>query len=208
MRGETVLRVLGEETQPEAIAARVVRGSPNGSVVRIGDLGVVRRGFERALTASRYNGFDTVALQIAKDPQGDVIDIVDEVRAISDEVRASLPEGLSIGLSSDFSVYVKNRLSTLLQSGFFGLALVLLVLWVFLDARTALMTAVGIPVAVMGGVIAMSLLGITMNMLSMFAFILVLGLVVDDAIVVVENCFRYVERGMKPAEAAWLERAK
>jgi hydrophobic/amphiphilic exporter-1 (mainly G- bacteria), HAE1 family len=200
--GETVLRVLGEETQPEAIAARVVSGSPDGSLVRIGDLGVVRRGFERALTASRYNGYDTVALQIAKDPQGDVIDIVDAVRAISDELRPSLPAGLSIGLSSDFSVYVKNRLSTLLQSGFFGLALVLLVLWVFLDARTALMTAAGIPVAVMGGVIAMSLLGITMNMLSMFAFILVLGLVVDDAIVVVENCFRYVERGMKPAEAA------
>jgi multidrug efflux pump subunit AcrB len=200
--GETVLRVLGEETQPEAIAARVVRGSPDGSLVRIGDLAVVRRGFERALTASRYNGYETVALQIAKDPQGDVIDIVDAVRAISEEVRPSLPEGLSIGLSSDFSVYVKNRLSTLLQSGFFGLALVLLVLWVFLDARTALMTAVGIPVAVMGGVIAMSFLGITMNMLSMFAFILVLGLVVDDAIVVVENCFRYVERGMKPADAA------
>lgn len=200
--GETVLRVLGEETQPEAIAARVVRGSPDGSLVRIGDLAVVRRGFERARTASRYNGYDTVALQIAKDPQGDVIDIVDAVRAISDEVRPSLPEGLSIGLSSDFSVYVKNRLSTLLQSGFFGLALVLLVLWVFLDARTALMTAIGIPMAVMGGVIAMSLLGITMNMLSMFAFILVLGLVVDDAIVVVENCFRYVERGMKPADAA------
>jgi multidrug efflux pump subunit AcrB len=200
--GETVLRILGEETQPEAIAARVVRGSPDGSLVRVGDLAVVRRGFERALTASRYNGFDTVALQIAKDPKGDVIDIVDEVRAIAEEVRPSLPEGLSIGLSSDFSVYVKNRLSTLLQSGFFGLALVLLVLWIFLDARTALMTAVGIPVAVMGGVIAMSFLGITMNMLSMFAFILVLGLVVDDAIVVVENCFRYVERGMKPAEAA------
>lgn len=200
--GQTVLRVLGEETEASAIAARVVRGSPDGALVRVGDLATVRRGFERALTASRYNGYDTVALQIAKDPQGDVIDIVDAVRAIADEVRPSLPAGLSIGLSSDFSVYVKNRLSTLLQSGFFGLALVLLVLWVFLDARTALMTAIGIPMAVMGGVIAMSFLGITMNMLSMFAFILVLGLVVDDAIVVVENCFRYVERGMKPADAA------
>ncbi|MCH2101597.1 MAG: efflux RND transporter permease subunit [Planctomycetes bacterium] len=202
--GETLLRVLGEEADPQLLAARVVRGQPDGSLVRLGDLATVRRGFERALTVSRYNGYETIALQVAKDPQGDVIDIVDSVRGIVEEVRPSLPEGVSIGLSSDFSVYVKNRLSTLLQSGFFGLALVLIVLWVFLDARTALMTAVGIPVAVMGGVIAMSLLGITMNMLSMFAFILVLGLVVDDAIVVVENCFRYVEKGFKPMDAALL----
>ncbi|MAW62165.1 MAG: hypothetical protein CMJ94_15220 [Planctomycetes bacterium] len=200
--GETVLRVLGEETDPSRLAQRVVRGTPEGGLVRLGDLATVRQGFERALTVSRYNGYETVALQIAKDPQGDVIDIVNGVRAIVDEARPELPQGISIGLSSDFSIYVKNRLRTLLQSGLFGLALVLLVLWVFLDARTALMTAVGIPVAVMGGVIAMSWLGITMNMLSMFAFILVLGLVVDDAIVVVENCFRYVERGMKPIDAA------
>ena len=202
--GETVLRVLGEDADPQRLAARVVRGQPDGSLVRLGDLATVRRDFERALTVSRYNGYQTIALQIAKDPQGDVIDIVDSVRGIVEEVRPSLPQGLSVGLSSDFSVYVKNRLRTLLQSGFFGLALVLLVLWAFLDARTALMTTVGIPVAVMGGVIAMSLLGITMNMLSMFAFILVLGLVVDDAIVVVENCFRYVEKGFKPMDAALL----
>lgn len=202
--GETVLRVLGEDTDPQSLASRVVRGQPDGSLVRLGDLATVRSDFERALTVSRYNGYQTIALQIAKDPQGDVIDIVNSVRAIVDESRPSLPQGLSVGLSSDFSVYVKNRLRTLLQSGFFGLALVLIVLWVFLDARTALMTAVGIPVAVMGGVIAMSLLGITMNMLSMFAFILVLGLVVDDAIVVVENCFRYVEKGFKPMDAALL----
>lgn len=202
--GETVLRVLGEDTDPQSLASRVVRGQPDGSLVRLGDLATVRRDFERALTVSRYNGYQTIALQIAKDPQGDVIDIVNSVRAIVDEARPSLPQGLSVGLSSDFSIYVKNRLRTLLQSGFFGLALVLIVLWVFLDARTALMTAVGIPVAVMGGVIAMSLLGITMNMLSMFAFILVLGLVVDDAIVVVENCFRYVEKGFKPMDAALL----
>ena len=202
--GETVLRVLGEDTDPQSLASRVVRGQPDGSLVRLGDLATVRRDFERALTVSRYNGYQTIALQIAKDPLGDVIDIVNSVRAIVDEARPSLPQGLSVGLSSDFSIYVKNRLRTLLQSGFFGLALVLIVLWVFLDARTALMTAVGIPVAVMGGVIAMSLLGITMNMLSMFAFILVLGLVVDDAIVVVENCFRYIEKGFKPMDAALL----
>lgn len=200
--GETVLRILGEETDPVALGQKVVRALPDGTFIRIADVAMVRQDFEKALTNSRYNGYQSVSLQIAKDKDGDTITIVDRVKVLVEEFRPSLPDGLSMGISSDFSIYVKNRLRTLLQSGFFGLALVLIILWVFLDARTALMTALGIPVAVMGGVIAMSFLGITMNMLSMFAFILVLGLVVDDAIVVVENCYRYVERGMKPREAA------
>jgi multidrug efflux pump subunit AcrB len=200
--GETVLRILGEETDPVALGQKVIRALPDGTLVRIADVAMVRQDFEKALTNSRYNGCQSVSLQIAKDKVGDTITIVDSVKRMVEEFRPTLPQGLSMGISSDFSIYVKNRLRTLLQSGFFGLALVLLILWVFLDARTALMTAMGIPVAVMGGVIAMSFLGITMNMLSMFAFILVLGLVVDDAIVVVENCYRYVERGMHPRDAA------
>lgn len=200
--GETVLRVLGEETDPAKLGQKVIRALPDGTFIRIADVAMVRQDFEKALTNSRYNGYQSVSLQIAKDEVGDTITIVDSVKQLVEEFRPSLPQGLSMGISSDFSIYVKNRLRTLLQSGFFGLALVLIILWVFLDARTALMTAIGIPVAVMGGVIAMSFLGITMNMLSMFAFILVLGLVVDDAIVVVENCYRYVERGMHPKAAA------
>ncbi len=200
--GETVLRILGEETDPVALGQKVIRALPDGTIIRLADVAVVRQDFEKALTNSRYNGYQSVSLQIAKDKVGDTITIVDRVKEMVEEFRPSLPQGLSMGISSDFSIYVKNRLRTLLQSGFFGLALVLIILWIFLDARTALMTAMGIPVAVMGGVIAMSFLGITMNMLSMFAFILVLGLVVDDAIVVVENCYRYVERGMRPVDAA------
>nr|MBC8406672.1 efflux RND transporter permease subunit [Planctomycetota bacterium] len=202
--GETVLRILGEETTAQALGQKVIRALPDGTLVRIADVATVRLEFEKALTTSRYNGYQSLSLQIAKDKVGDTIDIVDQVKVLVEEFRPDLPLGLSMGISSDFSIYVKNRLRTLLQSGFFGLALVLLILWAFLDARTALMTALGIPVAVMGGVIGMSFLGITMNMLSMFAFILVLGLVVDDAIVVVENCYRYVERGMNPRDAALL----
>ncbi|KAA3607795.1 MAG: AcrB/AcrD/AcrF family protein [Planctomycetota bacterium] len=200
--GQVVLRVLGEETDPEVLAHRVVRSYPDGRLLRVRDIGQVSHDFEQNLTFGRYNGFESLTLQISKDRKGDVIDIVEEVDRVVEEMRPGLPPGLSLGVSSDFSIYVKNRLNTLLQSGMFGLALVMIILWIFLDARAALMTALGIPVALMGGVLCMSLLGITMNMLSMFAFILVLGLVVDDAIVVVENCYRYLERGLKPVDAA------
>ncbi len=200
--GAIRLRVLGEETSPERLARRPIRSFPNGAVVRLGDVAQVRSSHEKEITLGRYNGFESITLAVTKDSTGDVIDMVKAVEEIVSSEREKLPLGVSLGISSDFSIYVKNRLNTLLQSGFFGLALVLLMLWLFLDARIALMTAAGIPMAVMGGILLMSLLGITMNMLSMFAFILVLGMVVDDAIVVVENCYRYVERGMSVQEAA------
>ncbi len=200
--GEVRLRVLGEETDPEALGRRPVRALPDGTVLRLADVASVSRGFERTRTHSRYNGFESVSLNVTKDDRGDIIDMVDEIEALVEEARPGLPAGLSVGISSDFSIYVENRLNTLLQSGLFGLALVLVILWVFLDARVALMTALGIPAAITGGVILMGMLGITMNMLSMFAFILVLGMIVDDAIVVVENCFRHLERGLPPREAA------
>ncbi|RMH03628.1 MAG: efflux RND transporter permease subunit [Planctomycetota bacterium] len=200
--GELRLRVLGEETDPERLARRPVRALPDGRVVRVGDLARVSLGFARARTHSRYDGYESVSLNVTKDDRGDVIEMVDRIEEELDDFRPTLPPGLSVGVSSDFSIYVENRLNTLLQSGLFGLAIVLVVLWLFLDARAALMTALGIPVAVTGGVIMMSLLGITMNMLSMFAFILVLGMVVDDAIVLVENCFRHLEEGLPPKAAA------
>lgn len=200
--GQVSLRILGEVTDSELLEDRVIRSFPNGATVRVRDIGRVRHDFERSLTYGRYNGYDSINLQVSKDRHGDVIDMVKHIEEVVDEQRPTLPLGLSLGVSSDFSIYVKNRLSTLMQSGLFGLALVLLILWIFLDAKAALMTALGIPVAVMGGVIIMAMLGITMNMLSMFAFILVLGLVVDDAIVVVENCYRYLEKGLRPLDAA------
>ncbi len=200
--GEVRLRILGEETDPEQLARQPIRSLANGSTLLLGDIARVEKHHEREKTLSRYNGFNTVTLALTKDERGDVIDMVAAVDEIVELERALLPDGLSLGVSSDFSIYVQNRLNTLLQSGFFGLAIVLVMLWIFLDARIALMTALGIPMAILGGAILMSLLGITLNMLSMFSFILVLGMVVDDAIVVVENCYRYVERGMSVKEAA------
>lgn len=200
--GEVRLRLLGEETDPEALGQRPVRALPDGTVLRLADVARVTRDFERARTHSRYNGFESVSLNVTKDDRGDIIDMVDAVEELILAERPLLPPGLSVGVSSDFSIYVKNRLNTLLQSGLFGLGIVLVILWMFLDARAAMMTALGIPAAITGGIIMMSLVGLTMNMLSMFAFILVLGMIVDDAIVVVENCFRYLERGLSPREAA------
>jgi multidrug efflux pump subunit AcrB len=173
-------------------------------LVTVGDVATVIEtyGEEEDQIIGRLDGTRTVALFINKKADGDIIDIVSEVRELVEKERELLPEGSEIKLVQDYSIYVERRQNTLLINGALGLALVLIILFIFLESRVAFWAAVGIPFSFMLAIIVMSSLGITMNMLSMFALILVLGIVVDDAIVVSENVFRYRERGMSPVEAA------
>jgi multidrug efflux pump subunit AcrB len=113
-----------------------------------------------------------------------------------------LPDTVTIGVFNDLSVFIQNRLNTLHQSGAIGLMIVVAALWVFMRTRMAFLTGLGIPLAVLGGVVLMSVWGLSQNMISLFGLILVLGLLVDDAIVVAENVYRHVEQGMAPQRAA------
>ena len=139
---------------------------------------------------------------VIKERSGDTISVAERVRKAMGEIRKTLPETVSVGLFNDFSVFIRNRLSTLGESGAIGLAIVLTTLCVFVRGRIALLTSLGIPFAVMGCLVLMSLFGLSLNMISAFGLILVLGLLVDDAVIVTENVYRYVEQGMTPKEAA------
>jgi multidrug efflux pump subunit AcrB len=204
--GELLLRMDGEVGLAGELLELPVLDDPEGRTITLRDLGArIRDGFERPLTLGRYNGRPAMTLAITKDAAGDAIEIADEVRAYAADLRAGrrrvLPEGLSVGVSSDFSVYIRNRLEVLETSGIWGLGIVIVVLCFFLDVRIALMTVLGLPIAIMGAVLGCALLGITMNMITMFAFIIVLGMLVDDAIVVVENVYRHAENGMPLRDA-------
>ncbi|MBL8896586.1 MAG: efflux RND transporter permease subunit [Planctomycetes bacterium] len=204
--GELLLRMDGEVRFARELLELPVLDDPLGRTLTLRDLGArVRDGFERPLTLGRYNGRPALTLAVTKDAEGDAIEIADAIRAYAADLQAGrrrvLPAGLSVGISSDFSVYIRNRLEVLETSGIWGLGIVLVVLCFFLDVRIALMTVLGLPVAILGAVLGCALLGITMNMITMFAFILVLGMLVDDAIVVVENVYRHAESGMPLREA-------
>ncbi|MCH7824708.1 MAG: efflux RND transporter permease subunit [Acidobacteria bacterium] len=200
-RGEVLLRTSGNTSEVARIESIAVRMGDGGQYIRVSDLGRVSDTFEEAITLARANGQPAINLRVIKQENGDTIQIVNDVRVIIAEIAESAPEGIDFVLLNDGSVEIRNRLRTMYQSGLWGLALVLLVLNLFLNPRVAAMTAFGLPLAIAGGLIMLNVSGGSLNVLSMFAFILVLGILVDDAIVIAENSYRYMQRGLEPKEA-------
>jgi multidrug efflux pump subunit AcrB len=201
-RGEYLVRTVGEVTRAEELESVIIRATAEGDLLTLGQVASVQDTFEEPTTIGRYNGRKAINLQVSKEKQGDTIAIANAVRKFAVDYERRLPPGVKLGVYNDFSVYIRNRLNTLKQNGYIGLLLVLVVLRLFLTNRIAVMTALGIPVAFCGAFILMHLYGISINMLSAFSLIVVLGMVVDDAIVVTENIYRHMEEGFEPKEAA------
>lgn len=201
-RREKLLRVGGDVRWAEDLAQLPIRTSPTGAVVTLERVARVSEAARRGASRGRFNGHPCVHLQVNKASGGDTIDIAREVREYVVAHAADVPAGVAIGLNSDLSVYVENRLQTMTHSGLIGAVLVLLALLGFLSPRVALVTALGIPLSFLGGILVAGTLGVTMNMIAMFALIVVLGMIVDDAIVVGENVYRRMEEGEDPETAA------
>lgn len=201
-RGEILVRTLGEAAGAPEVERIILRSVATGTPLTVGDVASVRETFEEPTTIGRWGGHPAINLVVNKERKGDAIDIAASVRALVEEVRIRLPETVKIGVYNDFSVFIRKRLNTLRVSGAIGLTIVLLALWAFVRTRIALLTGLGIPFAMLGGIVLMSMYGISLNMISLFSLILVLGLLVDDAIVVTENVYRYVEQGMDSRQAA------
>ena len=199
---EKLLRVGGDVRWARDLADLPIRTSPTGAAVTLERVARVAEATRRGATYGRFNGQPCVHLQVNKAADGDTIDIAREVRDYVAKAAHDMPPGVALGLNSDLSIYVKNRLKTMTDSGVIGAVLVLIALLGFLSPRVALVTALGIPLAFLGGILVAGSLGVTMNMIAMFALIVVLGMVVDDAIVVGENVYRRMEEGEDPETAA------
>jgi multidrug efflux pump subunit AcrB len=198
---DLLIRAIGEVKTAEDIAKIVVSSRSEG-VVRIGDIARVTETYHEEDTINRLNGKHSITIGVTKKTGGDVIEIAAEVKKIVEEEKAYTQAGVSISTLMDESKYVEKRQNTLLKNAMLGMALVLLLLYLFLDTRVALWAAQGIPFCFLILFIFMYYDGMTLNLLSMFAMLLVLGIVVDDAIVVGENIYRYYEGGMPLKEAA------
>ena len=201
-RGEILVRTLGVAGGVADVERMILRSTDTGHALTVGDVAEVRESFEDATVLARFDGKPALNLVVIKELSGDAISVAERVRDSVAEIRKTLPATVSVGLFNDFSVFIRNRLSTLGESGAIGLTIVLAVLCVFVRGRIALMTSLGIPFAVLGCLVLMSIGGLSLNMISAFGLILVLGLLVDDAVIVTENVYRYVEQGLPPKEAA------
>ncbi|MGG7644837.1 efflux RND transporter permease subunit [Rhodovulum sp. YNF3179] len=187
----------------DEIAGIVIRSDPDGSTLTVGDLGTVRvEGIDRA--RAYFAGPDpAISLRVDRSDKGDAIAIQRQVEEVAAEMGATLPEGVKIELIRTRAEAITGRLDILFDNGMLGLTLVVLLLFLFLNARTAFWVAAGIPVAMLAAVALMYAFGLTLNMISLFALLITLGIVVDDAIVVGEHAdFRARQLGEPPVVAA------
>ena len=185
-----------------AIENIVLRTNIKGGQLRIGDLAKVSLRFEEAETYARFNGKPSVNLTVTKTADASTIQVSALVKELAQELTLILPASVHVGLHTDMSTYVKTRLNTVKSSGLIGLILVLISLYLLLNFRVAAITAFGIPVSFLVAIILLYYLGFTINMVSLFAFLIVLGMIVDDAIIVTENVYRHIEMGKTPLDAA------
>ncbi len=199
-QGDILVRTIADIKSTEAVGAVVVRSTPEG-LIRIRDVATVKMVLADERTRSRMGGRPATVLTIFKNKDADVLDITERVKGILATEEKQFPPGLSLAYGLDFSEWLVERLNITYITAISGFILVFILLAIFLDPISAAWCAYGIPVAILGGVLVMYLTGSSLNMLSLFGFILVIGMLVDDAIVVVENVARYREQGLPDREA-------
>ncbi|QTF91964.1 efflux RND transporter permease subunit, partial [Halomonas sp. BM-2019] len=200
--GEWLIRYQGRRDEAREFAELPILGTPDGGQLRLGDIARVERGFAETDREVLYNGAPSLTLDVYQIGNQTPIGISDAVHAQLERLQAGLPEGLSLGVSRDTSEAYRDRLDLLLKNAFLGLALVLVLMGLFLEARLAFWVTLGIPTAFLGALLFLPWFGVSISMISMFAFIIALGIVVDDAIMVGENIHSYREQGHSPREAA------
>ncbi len=202
-RLEYLLRTVGEFDSIDQIQDVIVRQIPGGSKIRIRDVAQVRDTYEEAIVIPRLNGKPAITLSVAKRGEGSTIQIVDTVRTITEKYRINrLPEGGEITLVNDSSIHIRNSVGKLQTNALFGVLLVLLALCIFMGLRNAIFVAIGIPLTLL---ITFGLMGVaneSINNMSLFGLVLVLGIIVDDAIIVMENVYRRMQEGESPIQAA------
>ena len=199
---EFMVRTMGEFANPDTIRDTIIAVQPTGTPLRLSDVATVSDTYEDARTLSRINGKPSISLSVQKKSEGNTIALVAELRELVEKRRGDLPGGAELTAVNDYSVILKERLGILETNAFFGLVLVVLMLLLFIGWRNAVFAALGIPVAFMATFWFMSMTGYTLSGVSLFGLILVVGIVVDDAIVVIENIYRHIERGAPPKIAA------
>ena len=191
-QGDILLRVQEQRYTGEEFENIILRTLNDGSTLHIGDIGTVIDGFEDVNLISLFNGERAAFIDVARSDTDDTLTVANTVNAYLDTVK--LPKGLNLSLQQDETVNLRDRISLMLRNGVLGFALVFLVLMLFLDLKLAFWTSVAIPVSFMGGLMVIHFFGYSLNMVSLFALIVVLGIVVDDAIVTGESIFDQQEK--------------
>jgi multidrug efflux pump subunit AcrB len=201
-REEILVRVKERREYGREFAQLAIITAEDGSRVTLGQIARIRDGYEEARRYTTYNGHPAVILDVYRVGSQTPIEVSRAVRRKLKEISKSLPPGIGVTVWHDRSDIYRQRVELLLRNGTMGLILVLILLGIFLERRLAFWVMMGIPISFLGTLLVLPITGVSINMVSLFAFIVALGIVVDDAIVVGENTYRYRQEGLPPLAAA------
>ena len=199
------LRVERAFSTPEQFAQLVVGRGADGYQVKLGDVARIEQGAENPYTSFRSNGGNAIGLGIVRQSGANTLDVANRAKALAEELRPSLPVGMNVAIGSDESLFISRAIDNVYDTLIEAAILVILVIFLFLGSvRATLVPAVTVPICLLATCAVMWLLGLSLNLLTLLAFVLAIGLVVDDAIVVLENVYHRVEQGEDPLVAAFL----
>ncbi|MEO1366633.1 MAG: efflux RND transporter permease subunit, partial [Acidobacteriota bacterium] len=202
--GEILLRTEGQRYVGREFEEIEVLARPDGSRLLLDDIATVVDGFEDVDVSARFDGQPTAFVQVYRTGDEGALELTAAVRDYIETMQGQMPPGISLATWQDTSEVLRQRIDLLIRNAQVGLLLVFITLALFLDLRLAFWTTMGIPISFMGGLWLLPSFDVTINMISLFAFIVSLGIVVDDAIIVGENVFSHIQRGKRPIEAAIL----
>ena len=199
---EILVRTVSEYEDVKDVENTVIRANDLVNAIAIKDVARVSYGLEKPVSLYRGNGRPAIYLTLTKKATSDAITLVDQIKKRVTELEPRFPGNIKVSYVDDLSYFIRRRLNVLVNNLSIGLTLVLIILSIFFPLKIALLTAIGIPFAFLGTLIFFHATGVSLNLLTMMGLIIVLGMLVDDAIVVIENTMRFVEKGYPAKEAA------
>jgi multidrug efflux pump subunit AcrB len=200
-QGEILIRAKGQLYTGREFEKLPLITLNDGTVVRLGQVATVVDGFEDLDLKTRFNGKQAAIVQVSRTSEQDIIEIANIARNYVETQKSKIPEDLDIAVWGDISTMVRDRIDLMLRNGLQGISLVFIALALFLNLRLAFWVAIGIPISFMAAFVVLNGFNQTINMISLFAFIMTLGILVDDAIIVGENVYSHYTRGKSPAAA-------
>jgi len=201
---EYLIRSIGEYESIDQIKNTIIKTSFGGEFIRIRDVAEVKDRREELVILSRLDGETSISFSVSKNADANSIDVIEGVKNIIEEYRANAPTGVVFSYNNDNSVWIARIINILRNNALTGMVLIVLILYFFLGRANALLASLGIPISFFITFILMDFLGYSLNANTLFALVMVLGIIVDDAIIVIENCHRYRLLGYNSYDSAIL----
>jgi len=200
--GQKSVRIVGEFSSIEDAESIVIRANAGGNVLRLGDIANISEALEKPNTLHDVEGQSAVSMLVLKRSDADIIETVDKIKPYLQKIPELHGDDITVKSFQDFSRFARMRLGVLTNNGLVGIVLVFVSLIMFLRFSVAMTTTWGLPIIFMSGIALIYYFGMTLNLISMMGFIMVLGMLVDDAIIIGENITHHMEKGLNPVEAA------